>query len=549
MGKRAKKRARQPTNIKKNAVDIARKVVNTGYSETGASHSKGSMQAWNPIRSSPASDIDANLDTLRGRSASLYMGTPIAVGAIRTSCSNVIGAGLHVSPRPKYGILGINAEQAAVWAKKVEEEFDMWASSKDCDLYRKNNFYDMQDIAYLDYLIDGDSFAAFQYRKATPTIPYALRLQLIEGTRVCNPDAANIYGIGPLSVEAHNSQNGNRIIDGVEIDGDGAVVAYWVCNRYPYDPTDLSRIHTWQRVEAFGAESGMPNILQVSHDERPEQLRGVPYLAPVLEMIKQIGRFGDAELTSAIVKSFFSLFIKETSSHDMDANPPLTEALDPHEKKKAGIKANDFLLGPGTMNVLPTNYDVVTVDPQRSLSTFEPFTTMLIKQVGAAIGIPYEVLMKSFNSSYTASRAALLQAWSQFKMRRTWFSRDLCQPVYERWLAEAIMTGRIDAPGYFEDPLIRKAWANTEWYGPVMGVLDPVKEVQAANNRIALGVSTHEKESVEMTGTSWDDNIERLAIENNKLNKNNIPLYPLLTKNADTTNTEKDVDPQEGAKK
>ena len=40
------------------------------------------------------------------------------------------------------------------------QEFDLWANSKDCDLTRRNNFYDMQDIAYTSYLTDGDAFAA-----------------------------------------------------------------------------------------------------------------------------------------------------------------------------------------------------------------------------------------------------------------------------------------------------------------------------------------------------------------------------------------------------
>lgn len=497
------------------------RIVNTGYSESGASLRKGSLKGWNPVRSSAKSDIDANASTLRGRSAGLFMGSPIARGAINTSRTNVIGAGLNLSAKCKFNILGISAAEAKAWNKKTMEEFDLWASSVHCDLYKKNNFYDMQDIIYTAYLIDGDSFALFNYRKSTPLNPYALRVQIFEASRVSNPNSSvSLYASNPFSIMARNPENANRIINGVEIDQDGAVVAYWVSSRVPFDLTEANDLLKWQRVEAFGQRTGKPNILQICHDERPEQYRGAPYLAPVIEVLKQVSRYSEAELTSAVVKSFFSLFFIEGSAGGMGFNGAINEAYDDDEK--VSINPRDYELGAGTINILPPGYDVKTADASRTLSTFEPFTNQLIKQVGAAIEQPYEVLMKAFQSSYSASRAALLQAWAAFKIRRTWFARDFCQPVYETWLTEAIALGRIDAPGFFTDPLIRKAWCNAEWYGPVMGVLDPVKEAQGANLRIKSGYSTHEKETAEMTGTNWEDNIEQLELELATMRQKNI---------------------------
>ena len=260
--------------------------------------------------------------------------------------------------------------------------------------------------------------------------------------------------------------------------------------------------------------------MQISHDERPEQYRGVPYLAPVLEVMKQVGRYTEAELTAAIIKSFFSLFFEENNASSSQF--PIQQALNPQDK--VSLDPNDFELGSGTLNVLPPGYKVTTVDASRSLSTYEAFTKQLITQIGATLEQPYEVLLKAFNSSYSASRAALLQAWAAYKIRRTWFSRDFCQPSYEAWLTESIAIGRIKAPGFYNDPLIRKAWCNAEWYGPVMGVLDPMKEIQASTLRVQAGVSTREKEAAEMTGTSWDENVERLSIEQKRMQELGIPI-------------------------
>lgn len=39
----------------------------------------------------------------------------------------------------------------------------------------------------------------------------------------------------------------------------------------------------------------------------------------------------------------------------------------------------------------------------------------IIRQIGSSLGVPYELLVMHFTSSYSASRAALLEAWKQFR--------------------------------------------------------------------------------------------------------------------------------------
>ena len=406
----------------------------------------------------------------------------------------------------------MTAEEAKEWQRQAFREFNLWANSTACDLYRKNNFFDMQDIAYMSYLVDGDGWAAIKYRRPVPDNPYCLRVQLFEASRVCNPNSSGSYGSPSYyDVEMTNNKNGNRIINGIEIDSDGTVVAYWIANRVPFDLTNPSALLKWQRVEAYGKLSGRPNILQISHEERPEQYRGVPILAPVIEVLKQVSRYTNAELTAAIIKSFYTLFFTTNNNID-DMNDVLSstygqaEAVTPEDLAHVEV-------GPGTLNLLPPGVDVKSMDASRTMSTFEPFTNMMISQIGAAIGTPAEVLLSRFQSSYSAARGALLQAASNFKTRRTWFARDFCQPVYEAWLAEAVAIGRISAPGYGSDPIITKAWSNADWFGPVMGMLDPVKEVTGAALRVKYGFSTGERESAELTGTDYDSNIDQIAIE------------------------------------
>lgn len=487
-----------------------RRFLNTGYSEGGGSRTSNILKAWNPIRSSAKSDIDANIGMLRGRSADQVTNTPIGAAAINTSSLHAIGDGLRLSPRIPFKSLGMTAAEAKQWERNAAREFDLWASSVQCDQYKRNNFYDLQDIAYVTYLTDGDSFAIFRRKTPSFIMPYSLRIQLVEANRVSNPLGQGMMGpIGPFAVEM-KAPNGNRIVDGVEIDRDGAITAYWISNKVPYDPTDYTPT-TWVRVAAFGTRTGQPNILQVCHDARAEQYRGVPYLAPVLETLKQVSRYTKAELTSAIVKSFFALFFTSTGAgNSLDTILGQSPDYDP---KAPVVDVNEYGLAAGTLNALPMGVDVKSVDSSNGQDVFEPFVTTLIKQIAAAIGQPYEVLLKSFTSSYSASRAALLQAWEEYKLRRKWFANDFCQPVYEAWLAEAVAIGRVDAPGFFEDPRIRKDWCSADWFGPTMSILDPVRDVNGSALRVTYGLSTRTREAAEMTGTDYEENIESIAYE------------------------------------
>ena len=514
-----KRKARTPTSRNN------RQFKNTGYSEGGASQSSSILKAWNPRKASSKSDINANLEVLRSRAADQVINTPVGAAAIATTTQYTIGSGLKVFPKVKYGLLNMTPEDAETWNKKVSAEFDLWASSKLCDIRQRNNFYDLQEILYKAYMVDGDSFAIFR-RGYDMNMPYSLRIQALEGNRVSNPLGQDYYGVtGPLSVEMVAPDGKNRIINGIEINENGAVEAYWISNKVPYDPVEINRATNWVRVKAHGDILGQANVLQICHDERPDQYRGVPYLAPVIETLKQVSRYTTAELTSAIMKSFFALFFTSSSGtgsiSDVLGASPYDDENDPDAPV---VDVHEYQLGPGTMNALPKGVDVKSIDASKTQSTFEPFTRELVKMIASALNIPYEVLMKSFTSSYSASRAALLQAWEQFKLRRAWFSRDFCQPVYEMWLAEAVATGRIEAPGFFEDPAIRYAYCNAEWYGPSMSILDPVRDINGAALRIQYGLSTPEREAAEITGSDFYENLEAIRIAKTKVQEAGVQL-------------------------
>lgn len=304
----------------------------------------------------------------------------------------------------------------------------------------------------------------------------------------------------------------NAVHDGVEVDASGRVVAYHICNGYPYSSmlTDIK----WVRVEAFSQKTGLPNVLQLMDSERPDQYRGVSYLAPVIEMLLQNRRYTESELTAAIIQTYFTGWLEtETDSTDM----PMFDHSDDGDSDE-----DEPEMAPGNIVKLKKGEKIVFGNPNIPTAGYETFNKSISKQIGAALEMPHEVLLKEFTASYSASKGALEEAWEAIKMRRSWVNNDFNQPIYETWLAEAVALGRIRAPGFFDDPLIRAAWCGARWDGPALTQLDPKKEAESNAMLVQHGWKTNEQITREYYGENWEDNMSALAVEN-ELIKNIIP--------------------------
>lgn len=483
--------------LRRQAARRALKILSSGYSNHGASRTKKSLVGWNYRGGSPDDDITDNLDILRQRSRDLYMGAPLATGALKAFRANVVGFGLRLKAQIDAEYLGMTDEEADRWERNVEREFALWA--KDCDAGRMLDFYEMQALVFLSMLMSGDVFCALPMIQH-PGNPYMLKVLLIEADRVCNPN-------GVLN---------DRIRGGVEIDAFGAPVAYYIAQKHPLDAR--AGANSWIRVPAFGMKTGRRNILHIMEFERPGQRRGVPVLAPVIEALKQLTRYSEAELMAAVISSMLTVFITSNTTET-----PLGEAISV-EQQVDTVDQNSYELGSGAIIGLAPGEDVKIVNPARPNSTFDGFVTSMTRQIGTALEIPYELLIKHFTASYSASRAALLEAWKTFRMRRSWLASKFCQPIYEEFLFEAVANGRIEAPGFFDDPVIRKAYEGAEWHGPSQGQIDPLKEVNAAVIRVKEGFSTRAREAAELTGADFERMIrqrireERMMREGGLLN-------------------------------
>lgn len=465
------------------------------YGQHGASQTLTSLVGWILDAGNAEDNIDLYSSTLRKRTRDLYAGGGLGRSGPQALTTSVVGWGIQPKPKIDGDFLRLADKERETAEQNILREFRLWAENSMCDAERQQNFYGLQQLAFLSMLMSGDVFALFGMAKNMRT-PYQTTIRLLEADRICTPDS---YG----DSESRDEKDGHRIIDGVEIDKGGAVVRYHIASRSPLAQTDTGEL-TWTAIEAFGAKTGYPNMLHIMTHERPEQRRGVPFVASEIEQIKQFTRYMNAELAANVVSAMLTAFI--TSEED-DGKAGMEDAV--NEEQKVTDDELHLELAPGAIYDLPPGKDVKTVNPLRSNTQFESFVNTSIMTIASSMGIPKEVLIKKYESNYTAARAALLDFWRTVRIYRARFNSGFNQPIYEQWLSEAVASGRIHAPGFFDDPAVRAAWCGCMWMGASMGHVDPLKEVNAAEARIRNNISTQEQEASEYNGNDWATNIKQ----------------------------------------
>jgi lambda family phage portal protein len=474
-----------------------RMAISGGY--TAADRTRRANQKGHRREMDAATAILPDLISLREESQEMYRNNPIAGGAINLNITKVVGRGLTVKSQVDREVLKLDDLGADAWERAAEREFALATETREIDAERALTFSLLQAMAFLKVLEDGDVLVNLP-RFPRPGSPYKLKLQLIEAARLCNPQF---------------SADTDKLCGGVAFDGYGAPETYHVLNRHPGNRRTMQgQGLDWSPLKAFDT-AGHPLALHLFDKKRPGQPRGVPYLTPVVELIKQLGRYTDAEVMAAVVTGMLTAVVySESGTPDFG---PAPTADNPDGDPTKQDDPTGLELGYGSVIGLPDGKRIETVASNRPNVAFDPFVVAILRQIGMALELPFEVLVKHFTSSYSAARGALEEAWDYFLRRRHWLATTLCQPIYEAVITEAILAGRLPTPGFFADHGIRKAWLGTIWQGDAPSSLDPVKEIEAAKRRIELRISTRTEERSRLIGGDWERAVPQMEREDNLL--------------------------------
>jgi lambda family phage portal protein len=423
------------------------------------------LKQWMPSWFGANKFVNTELRTLRDRSRDLYNNNALASSIIDNLTVNTIGAGLDMISEPDANYLmaaGIDAETIKRKKKELESWWSMYVSGTDADIEGKRTYAELEILAYKTKLISGEVMALLP---VVPRLgsPFRMRLQVLEGDNI-----GSGFGV---------PQNAPF---GVETDSHGVPVAYWLSSG-PGMPAS--------RYPVYGERTGRRNLIHIYDQDRPGQQRGIPALTRIMQTLKNIGRHKESELVARLVQSYMTAVVKSPVANMMGGPPNTTSP-----------EQSDIELGPGAVQYLTPGEEIDLIDPNRNASDYRQFLDGEYRDIGMAMGIPYEELVFQFNSSYSASRMARMENHKRVSVRRWTWAGSYHQPIYTEWVAEQVGMGRIDLPGFQSSQLMRRAWTAARWVGDPPGSIDDLKEAQAAKQRLEIGLTNLEEEKLIFNG-------------------------------------------------
>jgi lambda family phage portal protein len=283
--------------------------------------------------------------------------------------------------------------------------------------------------------------------------------------------------------------------------------------RYHILAADSQFQNNWVPVSVFH-DAGLRNICHIYTETRAGQSRGVPFITPVMKSFAHIHKYQEAELKAAAIAAFFAIMIKHAEAGGSTPGMEGVDIMSTLGTPQQNGPSVDVKMAPGQAVTLPQGYDFETIKSDRPNSGYGAFIDSKFREVAMGLEIPYEILIKTFGASYSASRGAMLEFWKLVKVFRALFNQRFNQHVFERFMFEMVAKGQIPIPRYLTDPYTRRLInMSAVWIGPPRGMIDEEKEARAAEKRINTGLTTLKEEIISMTGGDLNSKYTQMKAE------------------------------------
>ena len=257
---------------------------------TGASWIRKQLSNWLPMRSSADSELLSDMNMLVARSRDLDRNNGVAAGAFQTMSDNTVGFGLRLSPWPDYRMLGKDDQWAQDWSLNVQALWRSWAETTQADVTGRMNFGTMTQLVYRGILQNGEALALPLWIKR-PSTRWATCLQLVDSDRLSNPG---------------NMTPTICMRGGVQMNEWGRPVAYHIrkLSTWPsmFMPAIGGIAGEWECIPST-TDWGRKRVIHIYQQDRVDQTRGKPVLAPVIEQFRMLDSYQRSELQSAIVNA------------------------------------------------------------------------------------------------------------------------------------------------------------------------------------------------------------------------------------------------------
>lgn len=397
---------------------------------------------WRPRRAGASANADHQADakTLRNKARALVQNVPYCRAALDGLVSKTIGTG--IIPRAT----GAEKDQ-------LNKLFALW--TKKCDADGRLDYYGMQRAAYAAMEQDGEVLVRLRPRRLSDGLPVPLQLQLLE--------------IDWLDGDRMGTNGGNQIINGIEYDALGAVAAYYLWDQHPGDAALVrGRKAQSSRVPA-------QNIIHLYNPERPGQGRGFSRFGPVVNRVRDLQLYEDAELGRKNLETRLSVL----ASGDMSSmQNPASNGDGPGGQDHGAQDLGE--LGGGAIFGMPAGMNFTVVEPKAAPGYVE-YVKFALHLIAVGLGVTYEILTGDMSEvNFSSARVRLLDFRDAVKQMQ-WLTLipKMLTPIHEAFVEAAYLAGKI-----------RQRDTSVDFSPPKWDYVNPQQDVQADQAEIGAGLST-----------------------------------------------------------
>ncbi len=422
---------------------------------------------------SPNQLVAAGAVPLRAQGRYLERNHDIARGILRTLVNNVVGpGGIGIEPQPRDG----NGEIHDAYATALRSAFRDWARTP--EVTHCHHWARVQRLQAKCWFRDGEGFA----QMLTGPVPY-----LDHGTRV------------PFSLELFEAEmvpmdyEGVRIRQGIERNAWGRPVAYYVYREHPFDTKVLTRNADLKKLPAA-------NVLHLAALDRIGQLRGVSEFASIITRLEDIKDYEESERVAAKVAAALTAYVKRGA-------PDMFDAATAQYDSEGKVIPRELSMSPGMIvDSLAIGEEIGLVDSKRPNPNLVTFRQGQLRAIAAGVGASYSSISRDYNGTYSAQRQELVEQWVHYATLTDEFVGQFVQPVWERFVAAAHLSGVVPRPREV-DPLLAD---DALYVGQSMPWIDPMKEVESWTAAVRAGFAS-EVEAIRRRGGNPRDVLEQIA--------------------------------------
>jgi len=455
-------------------------------------------------------ELRGNLANMRARARDLERNDPYAKKFLELVEANLVGA-YGIGMQSRAGDLGPAPDFKFVQDKAansiIEREWAAFSRAGQFDVTGKLSRSAFERLLVRAIARDGEVLVKVV---SDPTSRWGIRFQLLEADWL--DEKLN-----------EDLPNGNRIIMGVELNPSGKPVAYWLHTRHPGD----AKRGSGDRIRYDAAQ-----LRHYFIAERPEQVRGTPWMHAAMSRLYQLGEFDDAAILAARLGAdkFMILEDAEGMAADM-AEGSLSVPNDGNGPDiNEGTGSLYYQSQKGSIDILPRGTKVADWDPKYPADTYGPFVLAALRGVATGFGTSYESLSNDRSGvTWTSIRHAVLDERDHWKTLQDWMIESYAWDAYTLWMDASLLSPRKPLsylPASKRDKFLAPVFTGRRW-----DWVNPKDDMEAKEKALTMRLTSHRRVLAEQ-GLDLEEVLAEIQDDRALAASYNIDLDSALTKPA-----------------